>query len=148
MFDISAQLDAIVPTALVGSVARTVGMTAAVADFPAPIGALASIERQAGGPVAAEVIGFRDDLTLLYMYEETHGIRRGNRVRLVRSARWIKVGDALLGAWSMPGAKASMAGPGRCSPIARRSIGARRRPSSDRGSKSRLPRECARSMAL
>jgi len=97
MFDIAAQLEAIVPVGLTGSVVRTLGMTAAVADFPAPIGAVALIERQTGAPVAAEVIGFRDELTQLYLYEETHGIRRGNRVRLVRTARWIKVGPGLLG---------------------------------------------------
>ena len=40
MLDVETQLDQMLPTALWGSVVRTVGMTAAVADFPAPIGAL------------------------------------------------------------------------------------------------------------
>ncbi len=72
-------------------------MTAAAADFPAPVGALVEIERQTGGPIAAEVIGFRDDLTMLYLFDEMHGVRRGNHVRLMRTARWLRVGNELLG---------------------------------------------------
>ena len=49
------------PFALTGSIVRTEGLAAAVAGFPAPVGSLVEIERQAGGPVEAEVIGFRDD---------------------------------------------------------------------------------------
>ena len=46
------------PTELVGSVARTVGMTVSAAGFPAPVGAVAEIQCQTGGPLPAEVIGF------------------------------------------------------------------------------------------
>ena len=97
MLDLADQLDAVMPTALFGSVVRTVGMTAAVADFPAPVGALVEIERHVGGPLAAEVIGFRDELTMLYVKSEMAGVRRGNRVRLMRTSRWLRVGNALLG---------------------------------------------------
>ena len=54
------------PTGLTGSIVRTEGLTAAVAGFPAPVGALVEIERQAGRPVEAEVIGFRNATTLVY----------------------------------------------------------------------------------
>ena len=97
MLALSEQLEAVMPIELVGSVARTVGMTASVAGFPAPVGALVSIERDAGGPLDAEVIGFRDKLTLVYPLSELTGVRRGNRVRLVRTSRWLRVGDELLG---------------------------------------------------
>ncbi len=97
MTEIVGQLEALMPTALYGSVARTVGMTVSVAGFPAPVGALAEIQRQAGPPLLAEVIGFRDELTLLYPYSELGGVRHGNRVRLVRTSRWLRVGDDLLG---------------------------------------------------
>ncbi len=93
----SELLEKILPTALYGSVVRTVGMTAAVADFPAPVGALAEIEQQTGPPLLAEVIGFRDRLTLLYPLSRLTGVRHGNRVRLVRTARWLRVGGGLLG---------------------------------------------------
>ncbi|MFH1919697.1 MAG: FliI/YscN family ATPase [Planctomycetota bacterium] len=95
--DIAEQLQAAMPTELTGSVARTVGMTVSAADFPAPVGALAEIERQAGHPLQAEVIGFRDELTVLYPFSELAGVRRGNRVRLVRTSRWLRVGEELLG---------------------------------------------------
>src|SRR5262245_54396036 len=97
MFDLADHLDSIMPAALEGSVAEIVGMTAAVADFPAPLGAIAQIERNAGRPALAEVIGFRNDLTLLYPHESLRGVRRGNRVRLTRTARWLPVGDELCG---------------------------------------------------
>jgi flagellum-specific ATP synthase len=93
----SELLEQILPTALYGSVVRPVGMTAAAADFPAPVGALAEIDCQAGPPLLAEVIGFRDHLTLLYPLSRLSGVRRGNRVRLVRTARWLRVGRDLLG---------------------------------------------------
>ncbi len=97
MLELADQLERIVPTALQGSVVQIVGLTAAVADFPAPLGAVAEIERDNGSPVQAEVIGFRDELTLLYPYENLQGVRRGNRARLVRTLRWLRVGEGLLG---------------------------------------------------
>src|SRR5580698_8419575 len=97
MFDIVTQLEGILPSALQGSVVRTLGMTASVADFPAPVGAVVEIDRQAGPPLKAEVIGFRDDLTLVYLLDEMTGVRRGNRVRLVRTSNWLRVGRELLG---------------------------------------------------
>ncbi len=97
MHDLIEQLDRMTPTALVGSVVETIGMTAAVADFPAPVGALVEIERQASDPLAAEVIGFRDSLTLLYPFTALTGVRRGNRVRLKGTSRWLRVGEELLG---------------------------------------------------
>ena len=95
--DLTEQLQMTMPTLLCGRIVRTVGMTAAVADFPAPVGALVEIERQTGEPVKAEVIGFRDDLTLVYLLSNVHGVRHGNRVRLVKTSRWIRVGPGLLG---------------------------------------------------
>jgi flagellum-specific ATP synthase len=97
MLSLNAQLDRVVPTALVGSVVRTVGMTAAVADFPAPVGALVEIERQTGKPLRGEVIGFRDSITLVYPYSDLNGVRRGHRVRLLGTTRWLRVGEAMLG---------------------------------------------------
>jgi flagellum-specific ATP synthase len=95
--DITEQLENVMPTALTGTVARTVGMTVSVAGFPAPVGALAEIHRQTGSPLMAEVIGFRDELTLLYPFGDLTGVRHGNRVRLARTVRWLRVGNELLG---------------------------------------------------
>ena len=50
--DFTEQLDALMPTALTGTVAQTVGMTIAAAGFPAPVGAVAEIQREAGAAAA------------------------------------------------------------------------------------------------
>jgi len=97
MLTTAEQLDAMMPTALSGSVAETIGMTVSVAGFPAPLGATVEIERDGPAPLRAQVIGFRDDLTILYPLSHLDGVRRGNRARLVRTSRWLRVGDALLG---------------------------------------------------
>lgn len=94
---IDEQLRCAMSTALCGSVVGSVGLTASVADFPAPVGALVEIERPGGAPLAGEVIGFRDQLTLVSLLDEPGGMRRGCRVRLRRTARWIRVGRELLG---------------------------------------------------
>ena len=85
------------PVEMVGSVVHTDGLATSVAGFPAPVGALVEIERQSGGMLRGEVIGFRDDTTIIYPFGPMAGVRRGNRVRLVSTARGIRVGDALLG---------------------------------------------------
>ena len=91
------RLAEIVPFELRGSVAQTTGMMVAIADFPAPVGALVEIDRDAGTPLAAEVIGFRNDLTLAYLLDPSSGIRRGNQTRLKQTTRWLAVGEGLLG---------------------------------------------------
>jgi flagellum-specific ATP synthase len=97
MNNLCEQLETIMPAAITGSVAQTVGMTIAAAGFPAPVGAVAEIQREAAPPLLAEVIGFRDHHTLLYPYNDLAGIRHGNRIRLLRTARWLPVGKELLG---------------------------------------------------
>jgi FliI/YscN family ATPase len=97
MDDLTRQLEQLMPTALTGSVVRTLGTTVAVAGFPAPVGASVEIERQNGPPLTAEVVGFRDDTTLVFPLGEIDGVRHGNRVRLVRTTRYVRVGEQLLG---------------------------------------------------
>jgi flagellum-specific ATP synthase len=97
MLDLLEQLDEIAPSGLHGSVVRVTGMTVAVADFPAPLGSLVEIDRDAAEAIHGEVVGFRDDQTIVYPLEDLHGVRRGHRVRLVRSSRRLPVGNALLG---------------------------------------------------
>ena len=94
---ICEQLERIMPTAMQGSVAKTVGLAVSVAGFPAPVGALARIDRETGHPIDAEVVGFREGMTLLYPHGDLHGVRHGNQVRLVRTTQWIRTGQSLLG---------------------------------------------------
>ena len=46
-------LDSAMVAGLTGSVVQTIGLTAAVADFPAPVGALVSLLKQSGERVEA-----------------------------------------------------------------------------------------------
>ena len=91
------QVRRILPVALTGSVNKLVGLTVSVVGFPAPLGAVCSIVRENGAPVRGEVVGFRDDETVLLPYGDLVGVRRGNQVTLVQSAPGIRVGDRLLG---------------------------------------------------
>ncbi|HVT30061.1 MAG TPA: EscN/YscN/HrcN family type III secretion system ATPase, partial [Lacipirellulaceae bacterium] len=90
-------LNAMMTASLTGTVAETIGMTLSVADFPAPVGAIVRIERDGNASAEGEVVGFRDGRTLIYLLSPTAGVRRGNRVRMLRTSRSIKVGPALLG---------------------------------------------------
>lgn len=91
------QIHEIMPTELVGSVVETHGTTTAVAGLPAPVGAIVEIQRQAGGVIPAEVIGFRGAYTLIYPLTSIQGVRRGNQVRLKKTFRTVGVGQELLG---------------------------------------------------
>ena len=63
--NLTTPLEGAMLTGLTGSVVQTIGLTAAVADFPAPIGALVQIARPSGPWCDAEVVGFRDKTTLI-----------------------------------------------------------------------------------
>ncbi len=90
-------LPTIMPLALTGSVIRTEGMATDVGGLAAPIGAVVEIERQVGPPVRAEVIGFRNQTTIVYPLGDISGVRHGSRVRLLRTGRWVRAGQRLLG---------------------------------------------------
>ncbi|MBX7169194.1 MAG: FliI/YscN family ATPase [Pirellulales bacterium] len=97
MLDLEAQVAQIMPTAIAGRVVRTLGLTAAVEGFPAPVGAVAEIERHAGAPVPAEVVGFNGGETILFPLSDMSGVRHGNAVRLVQTVPYLRVGPELLG---------------------------------------------------
>lgn len=97
MSPFESQLAAALPTGLTGSVVQTLGLTVSVAGLPAPVGAQVAIQRQDGRSVHGDVIGFRDDKTLVMPLGELDGICRGGQVRLVRTSRTLRVGDGLLG---------------------------------------------------
>jgi len=96
-FSLLNQLDSVIPTAIIGTVLETSGTTVRVSGFPAPVGALAEIQLGDRSVLPAEVIGFRDEKAILYPLQSTHGIRRGDRVRMVQTAPWITIGEGMLG---------------------------------------------------
>ncbi|MDR2754481.1 MAG: FliI/YscN family ATPase [Planctomycetaceae bacterium] len=97
MKNLDDHIQKIMPVRLVGTVVQTHGMTIAAAGFPSPVGSVAEIDRPGGEPLVAEVIGFKDDLTILYPYSDITGVRRGNRIQLTKTLPWLRVGKNLLG---------------------------------------------------
>lgn len=96
--NILEQIQTVAPARIVGVVVRTEGTTIAAVGFSAPIGAIARVERrEESDELLAEVIGFRDNLTLLYSYSDLTGVRRGAKIELVKTTPWLSVGDELLG---------------------------------------------------
>ncbi|HUG91253.1 MAG TPA: FliI/YscN family ATPase [Planctomycetaceae bacterium] len=87
----------ILPYGLTGRVTRIVGLAVAAAGFPAPLGAICRLHREHGAAVDAEVVGFQGEETLLLSYADLAGVRRGNRVTLLKSVPVARVGDRLLG---------------------------------------------------
>lgn len=97
LVDIERQLKRSVPFGVEGRVSRMVGETISVESFPAPFGAMCRIQLDTGTTIDADVVGFRENETLLVPYDSLAGIRRGNTVRLVQSVPVARVGDRLLG---------------------------------------------------
>jgi flagellum-specific ATP synthase len=94
---INQQIGNLMTASLAGCVVESTGMTAEVADFPAPVGALVEIERQSATPMRGEVVGFRDGSTIVHLLSATTGVRQGSRARLIRTSRTLRVGPTLLG---------------------------------------------------
>ena len=92
------QIQCVAPARIIGNVVRTEGTTVSAVGFPAPIGSIAKVERRDDAEeLLAEVIGFRDNLTLLYSYSDLTGVRRGAKIELVKTTPWLAAGNELLG---------------------------------------------------
>jgi FliI/YscN family ATPase len=96
----AAQLDTVaaaMPFGVVGQVQGVTGLTIQAADLALPLGAVCRIHSFGGKVTTAEVIGFRDDRTLLMPLSDPAGIARGDRVENVSSAPRIWCSTELLG---------------------------------------------------
>ncbi len=83
--------------ALVGRVLDVTGLTVTVTGLPAPIGALCRIRLGTGNIVDAQVVGFRDDCTVVMPLRDTLGIARGDEVQALPGDARIGVCDGLVG---------------------------------------------------
>ncbi len=83
--------------ALVGRVADVTGITVVVTGLPAPVGSMCSIYRKSGGQVEAQVVGFRDDRTILMPLRDTLGIARGHQVVALPGQARVGVCEGLVG---------------------------------------------------
>jgi flagellum-specific ATP synthase len=90
-------LNLVMPTRLVGRIARTEGMLVVVQGMPTSVGATVQMQRAGKTPVLGEVVGFRQDQTLVFPYDSVEGLQQNGQVELVQSARMVAVSDALRG---------------------------------------------------
>lgn len=86
-----------VPYPVEGSVTRVVGITAECEGVEARLGDLCAVVDGAGRAILAEVIGFRDEVTVLMPLDDLRGVGPGARVRPLGRRLYAPAGDALLG---------------------------------------------------
>ena len=97
---LSAQLDAAMgsmPFRVVGRVQGISGMTIEASDLTLPLGSLCRIDSFGGRHSEAEVIGFRQDKTLLMPLSGTAGVSRGDAIEGLSAAPRVWCSDQLLG---------------------------------------------------
>lgn len=85
------------PFAISGRVVQVVGLTIEIMGLNCQIGEVCEIHTRDGQPLMAEVIGFRNNHTLLMPLGNMDGIQPDSSVRSVSRAFKAPVGDALIG---------------------------------------------------
>src|SRR3954463_7680490 len=97
---LTAQLDMVdgsMPFRVVGQVSAITGMTIEATDLTLPLGSLCRIHSFGGKTSTAEVIGFRDAVTLLMPRGQRSGVARGDRIETLPAAPRIWCSEQLLG---------------------------------------------------
>jgi flagellum-specific ATP synthase len=84
------------PARLKGRVRQAIGLVIEAEGLAIPVGAECEI-RASGAPIRGEVVGFRDEVTLLMPLGDLQGVRRGDEVVCLSQVRRIPVGHGLLG---------------------------------------------------
>lgn len=90
-------IDRMVTPALVGRVADVTGLTITVSGLPAPVGAMCRVERQNGGICEGQVVGFRNDDTIIMPLQDTLGVARGDGVIAWPGEAKVAVCDEMVG---------------------------------------------------
>lgn len=85
------------PIRVLGKVTQVVGLVIEGYCPEAAVGALCEIHPQGGAPIPAEVVGFRDNKTLLMPLGELRGVGLGSLISVRRQKASLGVGPALLG---------------------------------------------------
>jgi len=85
------------PVRIRGRVRQAIGLVVQAEGLALPVGAVCEIRTSGGGTVPCEVVGFRDEVTLLMPLEELQGVRRGDLVVCRSQVQRVAVGRSLLG---------------------------------------------------
>jgi FliI/YscN family ATPase len=97
---LTPQIDSVrtsMPFGVVGQVQGISGLTIEAADLPLPLGSVCRIQSYGGRTALAEVIGFRQERTLLMPLSSMAGISRGDVIESVTSAPRMWCSQELLG---------------------------------------------------
>jgi flagellum-specific ATP synthase len=100
MKHLAAQLDTVegsMPFRVVGTIQSIAGLTIEASDLALPLGSLCRISSFGGKTSAAEVIGFRQNRTLLMPLSSISGVSRGDRIENTSAAPRIWCSPQLLG---------------------------------------------------
>ena len=95
--DKRAQLERLEPAELATRVRKVIGLVIEAGRLPVPVGSLCRIETALSGDVDAEVVGFRENATLLMPLGSMLGVGPDARVACVSTEQTVPAGDALLG---------------------------------------------------
>lgn len=82
---------------LVGRIASIQGLNVIAAGVPAPLGARCRITTRFGAIHEAEVVGLREDSTLLTVFDDASGLTPGDRVECISGTPAVPVGLDLVG---------------------------------------------------
>ena len=97
---LASQLEAVessMPFGVTGRVQAVTGMTLEASDLALPLGSLCRIDSFGGKTSTAEVIGFRQEKTLLMPLSSAAGISRGDKIVNISAAPRIWCSEQLLG---------------------------------------------------
>jgi flagellum-specific ATP synthase len=85
------------PARIHGRVRQAIGLVVQADGLALPVGAACDIRTSGGVVVPCEVVGFREDVTLLMPLEDLQGVRRGDEIVCRAQVQRIPVGRSLLG---------------------------------------------------
>jgi len=85
------------PVRVRGRVRQAIGLVVQAEGLALPVGAACEIRISGGAALPCEVVGFRDDVTLLMPLGELQGVRRGDEVLCRSQVQRMPVGRGLLG---------------------------------------------------
>lgn len=85
------------PVRVSGRVRQVIGLVVEAEGLSLPVGAACDLRRTGGAPVPCEIVGFRDEVSLLMPLGELEGVRRGDEVVCTSGVQRVPVGRGLLG---------------------------------------------------
>ncbi len=92
------RLGSIAPFRISGTVVEVLGLLIASRGPWLPVGGVCAVHRKGGGaPMLAEVVGFRDEKTLLMPLGDLRGVGPGSKVVALNRGARLPVGEGLLG---------------------------------------------------